>query len=460
MKLKLHTISPVHIGSGKSLEPFEYIIDNDIYYRLDQKKAFNLALQKHPDFPDKFSKWLEDTDRKLHKTKDNAEQSRIRSNFNFKYFCEYVLQDYELSERIIKEAYSYKCDLPFGLQGKKQVNELLKEENNKIFIPGTTIKGAIRTILMWRAFNLLKDDSKVKLLNTIINSNNFRKRKVRSLDDKLNEEFFVCGKKTYANGQKIIDYSDIKFDIMRFIHISDARPIKAKMAVYPANLYITNKPPQPQTPAIETIDFNSSFEFYITVNEEEIRTLYEISMEQNADSWIDFASKFKRIFGFYPHEVENGNLEERIVESIKNSVRDFYNAIFKREKKWLSRFQYNIIERRVTAKNADIDSIKEFFDVYEEIPIMFKIGWASGFIATTIFDALEFNNSTRPLIQKIFNHFNIGIPPNRRKDPNVTPADVKKFPKSRRFTAEALKSPVDPIGWVALLDEEQNLELE
>jgi len=463
MKLKLHTISPVHIGSGKHLEPFEYIIDGNMYYRLDQNKAFLLALEAHSDFPEKYTSWLEETSMRLRKTKDNREQAKIREKFNFKYFCENVLGDTELSQRILKEGYAYKCEMPYGLAGKKQVSEQLKDANNNVYIPGSSIKGALKTIFAWRVFTVMPDEKKKNVLSNIVSSKAFRNFKGRNLDELLIQELFICGKKVIdrKSQREKIDYSDIKFDIFKFIKVSDAEPIDVKMAVFPSNLYLTDKAPQKQAPAVEAIVFNSVFEFTIDINEEEIRNIYEISMENNAKSWIGFDKKFKRLFGFYPHEVDYGELEERIVDSIKTTVADFFTALLKREKTWLRNFKDTVLDQRNNpTKNADIESIEEFFDVYKEITTMFKLGWASGFIATTIFDALESNKATKPYLEKIFSQFKIGVPPQKKKSPNVSLPNLSKFPKSRRLVAEKTKLPVDPLGWVALLNEEQNLKIE
>lgn len=460
MKLKLHTVSPVHIGTGNSLEPFEYIIDNETYYRLDQNKAFALALEKHPDFPEKFTNWLERTSARIQKTTNNEEQAIIRAQFNFRYFCESVLQDSDLADSIIEKGYAYKCPIPFGLDGKKQIQELIKNHDNTPYIPGTSIKGALRTILAWRAFSNLKENEKTQLMTKVLNSRQFREIKGKDLDKPIEEELFVCGiQKRTKDGIKT-DFSDIKFDILKFIHVTDAFSDSAEMAVYPANLYLTDKEPQSQTPALETIRFNSSFNFEISINEAEFRKIYEISTKSNADKWIDLPKKFKRMFEFYPHEIPNGELEEKIIESIKYAISDFYKAQFKRESKWLSSFRSEVLVQERKKSNANIDSIKEFYKVYEEIPIMFKIGWASGFHNTTIFDVLATNEKTKTFIQKILEQFTIGIPQNKRKNPNVKPSDISKFPKSRRLAAEKLSSPIDPFGWVALLDEEENLNLE
>lgn len=460
MKLKLHTVSPIHIGTGNSLEPFEYIIENGTYYRLNQNKAFGLALEKYPDFPEKFTHWLERTSGRIQKTSDNAEQARIRSQFNFRYFCESVLNDKDLADSIIEKGYAYKCPIPFGLDGKKQIQELIKNPDNTPYIPGTSIKGALRTILAWRAFSNLTENEKTKLLTEIVNSRQFREIKGRDLDTPIEEELFVCGTEKRTKDGIKTDFSDIKFDILKFIHVSDAFSDSAEMVVYPANLYLADKEPQSQTPALETIKFNSSFNFEISINEAEFRKVYEISAKNNIGKWIDLPKKFKRMFEFYPHEIPNGELEEKIIESIKYAISDFYKAQFKHETKWLASFRREVLVQGKKRGNANIDNIKEFYEVYEEIPIMLKIGWASGFHNTTIFNVLATNEKTKPFMEKILDQFKIGIPQNKRKDPNVKPADISKFPKSRRLAAKKLDSPIDPFGWVALLDEDQNLDLE
>ncbi len=455
MKLKLHTLSPLHIGSGNSLEPFEYIIDNGTYYRINQNKAFELALKAHPYFPTRFDSWLARTSQAIRKEKDNAKQAKLRANFNFKYFCENILGDYELAQKILNEAYAYKCEVPFPLSVKRQISELYKQANGKLIIPGTSIKGAIRTILAWNAFLSLNSGERKFLLNKTLNSNAFKKVQGRRLDDLIMEELFVCGKRTF-NGK--IDFSDIKLDILKFIKISDARAIDAKMAVYPSNLYLMDKTPQTQAPALETIDFNSSFEFEITINEPELRIALNKATKQNPDVWIDLPKKFKNIFGFSISEVDEGVLEEKIIDAIRLAIADFSETSIKREKKWLDSFEEIVIERKKRAKNANIESIEEFYEAYTELPYIFRIGWASGFHNTTIFEALLATD--KGFVKELFKKFKIGVPPQRKKDPNISLPNLDNFPKSRRLTAETKNTPVDPFGWVALLEEDQNLELE
>ncbi|GJQ64192.1 MAG: type III-A CRISPR-associated RAMP protein Csm5 [Melioribacteraceae bacterium] len=459
MKLKIHTISPVHIGSGNALQPFEYIIEDGIYYRLNQNKAFELAYARYPDFADRLSTWIEKTTRNLESTRDNHRRAQIRERFNFKYFCESVLQDSELADEITNSAYLYKCEVPYDLEGKKEIHEQLKTADGSIYIPGSSIKGAIRTVLAWRAFSHLTEKEQVEILDNVIGSHDFKNGRGKFIDKELNEKLFVCGVLKRIKGNNIKDFSDIKFDIMKFIRISDAKLIDGALEVCPSNLYLTDKSPQPQAPALECIRFNSSFEFDISINEDEIRKIYEVSLSTK-DKWIEFDRKFKNLFDFYPHEAKPGELEVKIVQSIKLAIADANDILLKSEEKWLNNIKDQVIEQGTKHSNANFDEIRGFYESYDQIPQMFKIGWGSGFVATTMFSMLMRNEATQKRLEKIFDKFKIGVPPQKKRDPNVKPVALSKFPKSRRLIAEELNEPIDPMGWVALLDFDQNLELE
>ncbi len=132
MKLKIKSITPLHIGSGKVLELFDYIISEKSFYRLNQNKAFEIALQADENFPEKYDNWLNKNLKDLEKFRsDNEEQAKIRSRFNFKYFCESILNQPQLTQRLLNEASLYNIKIPFNIKGKAQVDELLKDADHK-----------------------------------------------------------------------------------------------------------------------------------------------------------------------------------------------------------------------------------------------------------------------------------------------------------------------------------------
>ncbi len=40
-KYKLTPLTPIHIGSGDSLEPYEYVIKNNFLYKFDMSVLYN-----------------------------------------------------------------------------------------------------------------------------------------------------------------------------------------------------------------------------------------------------------------------------------------------------------------------------------------------------------------------------------------------------------------------------------
>lgn len=451
MKLRLHTISPVHIGTGVELEPFEYIVEEKKFYRLSQEKAFKMAQEKHADFAHKFDRWLNNKIERL-RSKDTKESAKARAKFNFLDFCRFTLNDDELAEEILKKAYSYKCDSPFDLTSKKKISEVIKTPVNDLFIPGSSIKGSIRTMLGWNALKSINENRIIQSIDDSLKKD-ANARKGKYLDNLLESEIFICGKE--KNGK--IDFNDIKFDIMKFIRISDAHADIAEMSVLPAYLYLNNSDPQTQVNGMEVIDFNSSFEFEISVNEDEIRKINEVSMSNNRNNrkWVDFSKKFKYIFGFYVQDIQNGKLEEEIVNSIFNISKEFSKNQIERALNWVDKFDKSKVTGIIKSR-YDISYLEDFFnEAKDEFEYMIKIGWGSGFTSTTFFDALHDNKKLELILNRIIEHYKIGVSPKKKNAKNISAPNLSNFPKSIRATAEDLKDAKDPFGWMLLCRENE-----
>ena len=234
------------------------------------------------------------------------------------------------------------------------------------------------------------------------------------------------------------------------ITVSDANPIKCKLQILPPNLYIANQEPQTQLNALECIRFNSTFLFNINVNEDELRT---IQHSVNNEKWIDFDLKFERLFGVKITDVAVGKLEEVIVKSILEKIEAFTNLIIEKELAWVKSVE--------DFKPSQAENIAEFYKVYKsEIPNMLRIGWGSGFISTTAFLSFIKNSIGQEFIVNLLNHFRIGIPQNMKDDNSAEIKSIEHFPKSKRLISKSVKTPLDPLGWIAILDIDEEIELE
>ncbi len=464
MECNIQTFSPIHIGTGNTFEPFEFIIINRIFYKIDQDKAFKIILQKYPDSITKLDKWISDNSKLLAQSKDNLKQSEIRQKFNLAYFCENILGDKPLTNELINKASAYKCKVPYSLQSKYQISECIKDANYNPYIPGSSIKGAIRTALLNIAILESSEKEITKIINTLKTTLNNKLNSAKDLtkelpkiskflDEKLAQMLCICGKKKFDRNTNRIEtkFDDIKFDLFKFIKITDAIGENVNISILPPNLYVIDKNPQSQLPAIESIDSNSIFKFNIIINEDEIRLINRKTKDENYNDWIEFSTRFKKIFGVDIDNTPAGKLEEAVIDSILEKVTKFSKLIINHELKWFKQAEIS--------KNTNIEDVKDFYLAFRSIPNMLKLGWASGFINVTVYLSM-IKNGGYNFIKQLFESLNIGIPISKTEDNNAKFENPNQFPTSRRFVSESLTHPIDPLGWFVINKGDEVYDLE
>lgn len=441
MKFKLAAVTPLHIGSGRALEPFEYVVHNSQFIRLDQNKAFTLALENHQDFPDKYSEWLQTTSQLIDATRDNQQQARLRNNFNFMYFCNTMLKDTALANRLPVECAKYTLPMPFGRGDKKQVDELLRSANNEIYIPGSSLKGSIRTALVAKVVSSYSAQEKGKLIAQVSKLLSDQRVSGRQMAEMMETTILVAGYSRSTTDTPLFD--DIKFDIMKFLRISDARPINVNAAMVPVNMYLFGKPPQGQTNAHEVIMPGSEFLFDMSFDI--LRFRHIVKESEGKPLWLEAEKKFRRLFNIPENKKLNQLTEAELLNTIKGNIQWFYNRSLINDAKWSD----EAIEP--TAK-----AMQKSWDKIPSDKVIMKIGKGSGFPATTVFSSFDLKNSAeKEFINKLFAKFRIGYP--RTKTPgDLSPPNVTKFPKSRKLTAQSLDAPVAPFGWCVILNEDEN----
>lgn len=170
-KYRISIITPVHIGNGNKLSQIDFVLDDNTFWVIDIKKVISI---------------LHDNQKALNEFG--------QAGFDMKEF----LNRYNISYSDVKK-YSYKCTYPY----LREISEFVKTGLGNPYIPGSSIKGALRTVILW---HLMKDSPshKIKsLLDQILNS----KVEKRQADKMLNKEFF--GK-------------DPNYDFLRGLQVGDA----------------------------------------------------------------------------------------------------------------------------------------------------------------------------------------------------------------------------------------------
>ncbi|HII91639.1 MAG TPA: type III-A CRISPR-associated RAMP protein Csm5 [Methanosarcina sp.] len=176
-KLILETISPIHIGSGESYSSAEFLSIGNTIHRMDVNKIYNLLSEK--------------------------EREVLVEHLEDQYF---KLDDFFRGKNLsIAELKLY------SLERKGQVPREIKEHVKtgiKGYLPGSSLKGAIKTTVM----NAFMDKKKIEKIGEILENPDTRRR---------NREIQKFIEDIFSSGGKQSSYSDF----MRFVQISDFIPV-------------------------------------------------------------------------------------------------------------------------------------------------------------------------------------------------------------------------------------------
>lgn len=140
--LCLRTKSPLFIGNGKSYTKLEYLFDPDTFdvSVVDQHKLFQLLIDR--DFVDLYEAFM------------------LSRGFN-KSLSRFLLNDLRLSRKDIARIVRYTISGKYALDENHSLKELYsfhRDESGKAYIPGSSLKGAFRTVLLQQM--ILKDEKR------------------------------------------------------------------------------------------------------------------------------------------------------------------------------------------------------------------------------------------------------------------------------------------------------------
>ena len=156
-QFSLLAMAPIHTGSGDKYTSREFIYEDGYFYFPDMGKFYNRMVEKGYD--QKFERFLQER-------KASASNNRLIS----------FLEDNRISDRDfggyrIKETgfETEKNNIDSKLGTINEVSKFMRDAFGNPYIPGSSLKGAIRTILMntnpdWNNKNVVKDKKENKSL--------------------------------------------------------------------------------------------------------------------------------------------------------------------------------------------------------------------------------------------------------------------------------------------------------
>ena len=302
MNLKISAVTPIHIGNGERYTSAEFVVRGDKIIRIDTNKIFTLLNEKNQE---KFIQELE------------------VPHFQVENFIKGI----PLSETKI-----YSARLKGGIP--TEIQEQIKT-SRRAYIPGSSIKGAIRTAILYNQIN----DRNIEKISRIFDMKYWQR------EGELQR--FVDG---FLSGAGNPSYSSL----LKFLQVSDTE-LASDVCVHAVK-----------------------------------------SLKGERDGWTWFKRGGKEVVTFHETIDAGGELEcefrinydENIYRDLKLGEKGKYIDIGEL-KRCIHEFSHDLIEHEIEfAEKYHIDFLSEFYaelrDKNEEDEPVMKLGQGSGFMATTI----------------------------------------------------------------------------
>ena len=439
MERIVRCLSPVHIGTGKDLEPFDYIVDGQRYIRVHLDAVLE---RMTPEQADDLATWMSKQADQIvelgKKQSDDIRREMQLSNFPG--------ADAALREALRTDAALARYHGDRGFERNLQVREQVKSADDTPLIPGSSLKGALRTALAFAALEEMEQAERQALgrsLEGAVHQAEDAKRhrdnrKLRRLQESIGQEIeqavFRCG-----------NYGDIHYDLMRAVSVSDTYDAQAELIVPQIYTFVESRTREgntrlaAQAPLIvEAHAPGNIFSLRLRIDGGLLRA---ISQNGRRDKWIDFEQRVQRAFGpevarLLP-DASDEQIEQAVINRLEETARRFAKAIVGAEQRW-----------EESHGHGSTRDLKDFYNRLDDLIgkelVPLRLGWGSHFMATTLLLALKEDAGWRPILERCFRAFDIGVPPGSERQ-----IDLDDFPRSRRLVA-AGRRPVAPLGWIAL----------
>jgi len=334
--MELITFSPLHIGDGGELIPFEYIKENN-----------KIKIYPFDYFIDKlFETYKEPKDLlpKLIELKETAKNG-LKEN----------LKDYLDKAKILippKYEITIKGDIPTGNNIKTFIKNL-----EGPYIPGSEIKGALRTVFL---YGILKYhiETKSQFLNQL---EKLKQEKALDSISKLIENLEI---QIFRANQR-----DAQYDLFKGVIISDSNPLPY------TTLYVD---------AIKVINSSRDLKSYTEILKEGLR----IKLDGFIDEKITLNGLKK--LGLFNEKLKNQNIEKVTWQFFKESAIDFYLSLIEKEKFYVkNRVNDNELKNSLLKQLEKIEEYIRKVKNSSKILIPLRIGQHQGYLSITIMQLIK-----------------------------------------------------------------------
>jgi len=412
-KIRLTTLTPTVIQSGKELLSGEYYSDNKYFYKLDLNELYEYVFSKVPNAIDSFNTWIEEKVYDANQSQNNRSSELLSASFES--FIKDKLKDNNLYNDVINNITNgnfvyYK--LPAERKYSTKFSECLKNAKNEVYIPGSTIKGMIRTALITNAIS-----SNDKIKDSIKDFLNKSSDQIRSINNYAQKNFFNF-LEIIILSYEIIDYNKIdymrmldgKFDILKFIKFSDTNTKHPEDSLFAGQIQTINAKGEmkTQTNPSELIKANIEFELFIEFDYFALKGLADEVNHKNT-IFVDRRNNITKenldrvlqnVYGITISEMVSLSVDDifcKIITKLQESIAGFSNYLVNKNLDWIE---------SVEQMNQSITQLGDF--TQEKLPIGTSLLLASGagFHSKTILDVFDKDKEYFEILKriKISNH--------------------------------------------------------
>ena len=388
MRTEAHTVTvevltPVHVGTGESINALSYLREGNTLHVLDADRWLNWLEQQGKG--DAYVRWVENS--LSAGTQPASSGSRLTQFLTQKLGRTDVAQVAAQVRRYPVEM--EECTEPDPSRGFRTH---IRNARHRAYLPGSSIKGAIRTALLEDL--LLEDDHLQNELLTPLQQvlGNTRTRQLRSdlrrCWQQMEQDLLRAGKRK-AN-----------YDLLRFVMVSDSQPFSHDQV--------------------------------------RVRRVRSEGTHRTTDTWLEMLTQGARTTFTLSFEPEAPLASLGLETGLGHYLRcdTLFEVLAKRAERRLERelkYAYPATPKQV---------IQELLEQNRNDAPLLCVGWGQGYLGTTVMGLVQ-DESAQDYSQLVLKM----LPVLPRRGQGI---EHGRFPKTRRTVRDRQSTSVAPLGWVQL----------
>lgn len=503
MELRLRTLTPLHVGDGSSLHTLDYVIHNNRFYRTSRR--FFESFLKHLEeqgisLSERFVEWAGQLSEQMHNLEEehrrnskggkdfNQQLSELRRRFSLIEFAKKNGQE-KVFLQLLQQQKAPALPVFSDDSRMQEIRGFQRDADEKVYVPGSSIKGCIRTALL---YHFLEEHAEHEAVRTLLRKSLSEVRKDKEEAQKRRFKFsperhrrhfaeeiehlaFRAGMiPEKGNTPKFTEAQD---DLLKCLLVSDTFVPHDGVGIEKIDLYLVKKLPkgagyesqrQRQAPAVEAVQPGQVISCSLRVNVELLLYLHHRSGQEKSGikvgketHWIGWREKAQAVFGLsaedfdrVPQGVQPGHdalkaLEQKALDHILLCCKRFSDA----QAHALSKWQKEEFCQPKHNPGAMARSMREGTEyVFAARGVRFHFGFATGYEGITV--VLPLLERHKEVFAEIMTLFGIGDSPSawkNRKPGQTYQANPDKFPKSRRMATRP--NLILPMGWLEWADD-------